>query len=74
MTRLNLLFDSKEFAGVFSAATSSVGKEAQPVDIARLEDAIAAERAGFASDDSDFARHYSSSVAEYANRWRSKTS
>jgi len=64
MNRLNLLFDSKQFAGVFSAATSSVGKKAQPDDIAWLEDAVAAARAGFASNDSDFARHYSSSVAE----------
>jgi hypothetical protein len=63
MDRLNLLFDSKQFAGVFSAATSSVGKEAQPDDIAWLEDAVAAARAGFAWDDSDFARD-SSSVAE----------
>jgi len=56
MDRLNLLFDSKQFASVFSAATSSEGKEAQPEDIARLEDAVAAARAGFAWDDSDFAR------------------
>jgi hypothetical protein len=64
MDKLNLLFDSKQFAGVFNAATSSVGKEAQPDDIACLEDAVAAARAGFASDDLDFARHNSSSVAE----------
>jgi hypothetical protein len=48
---------------VFSAATSSVGKEAQPDAIAWLEDAVAAARAGFAWDDSDFDRD-SSSVAE----------
>jgi hypothetical protein len=63
MDRLNLLFDSKQFAGVFSAATSSVGKGAQPDAIAWLEDAVAAARAGFAWDDSDFDRD-SSSVAE----------
>jgi hypothetical protein len=63
MDRLNLLFDSKQFAGVFRAATSSVGKEAQPDAIAWQEDAVAAARAGFAWDDSDFDRD-SSSVAE----------